>query len=461
MLESLRSRVARIIAPPQTRRFDAAAGGRRASGFGTFNRTVSEVSAAAPVIRSRARYLANSNPHVSNAVGNWVAALVGTGITPTGDAEQVARFTAWADVADADGRTDFAGQQAEIARSLVVDGEAFVRIRINEAGVRTQLIPAEMVDEAHTVELRGGGYIVNGVEFSDSGERVAYWILPARPTDQFASYQAPVRVPATEILHIFKPIGIGQVRGVSWLAPIVVPASEFDAIVDALAVGVKVAALNCAFLIDQNGNAAGSVPFDGEQSGAVLESGLEPGVLRILPAGWDIKFNSPQQANETAAFLRFNLQMLASGMGLPEHMLSGDLSNANYSSLRAGLLPFRARVEQVQYGVLVPQLLNPVWRRVLFVDSLTGATGEPSRVEWLPPRWAQVDPLKDTEATVAEINAGLTSRKKAVAERGWNIEDLDAEIAADRQREIGLGLSFDLQPSSLAKDAPADAIDNA
>lgn len=462
MLNSFRSRVARMIAPPvAVRRFDAAAGGRRASGFGSFNRTVGEVSAAAPIARSRARYLAANNPHVSNAVGNWVAALVGTGITPTGDAEQVSRFTAWAEVADADGRTDFAGLQEAIARSLVVDGEAFVRIRIGEAGVRLQLIPAEMVDEAHTVELRDGGYIVNGVEFSASGERVAYWILPARPTDQFASYRAPVRVPAAEILHVFRPIGIGQVRGISWLAPIVVPASEFDAIVDALAVGVKVAALHAGFLVDQNGAANGAAPIDGDQSGTVLESGLEPGTIRILPSGWDVKFSSPQQANETAAFLRFNLQMLAAGLGLPEHMLSGDLSNANYSSLRAGLLPFRARVEQVQYGVLVPQLLNPVWRRVMFVDSLTGATGEPSRVEWLPPRWAQVDPAKDTEATVAEINAGLTSRKKAVAERGWNVDDLDAEIAADRQRETSLGLSFDAVPTSPAKESPADATDNA
>lgn len=453
MLDALRSRVARMIAPQAVRRFDAAAGGRRASGFGAFGRTQAEVSAAAPTVRSRARHLANSNPHISHAVVNWVAALVGTGITPTGDAEQVARFTAWGEFADADKRTDFAGIQEAVARSLVVDGEAFVRFRINDDGVRLQLLPAEMVDEAHTVELRDGGFIVNGVEFNATGERVAYWVLPARPTDQFASYQAPVRVPASEMLHIFKPIGIGQVRGISWLAPIIVSASEFDAIVDALAVGVKVAALNCAFLVDQNGNAAGSSPFEGDQSGTILESGLEPGVLRILPAGWDIKFNSPQQANETASFLRFNLQMLAAGLGLPEHMLSGDLSNANYSSLRAGLLPFRARVEQVQYGVLVPQFLTPVWRRVMFVDSLSGDIGEPSRVEWLPPRWAQVDPAKDTEATVAEINAGLTSRKKAVAERGWNVDDLDSEIAADRQREADMGLSFDAFPSS-PKDAP-------
>jgi capsid protein len=43
----------------------------------------------------------------------------------------------------------------------------------------------------------------------------------------------------------------------------------------------------------------------------------------------------------------------------------------------------------------------------------------------------KVDPEKDVRATVAEIEAGLTSRRKAVAARGWNLEDLDSEIVAD------------------------------
>ena len=54
------------------------------------------------------------------------------------------------------------------------------------------------------------------------------------------------------------------------------------------------------------------------------------------------------------------------------------------------------------------------------------------QAEWLPPRPLQVDPLKDINATKAELDAGLTSRRKAVAERGWILEDLDAEIEAEK-----------------------------
>jgi capsid protein len=54
--------------------------------------------------------------------------------------------------------------------------------------------------------------------------------------------------------------------------------------------------------------------------------------------------------------------------------------------------------------------------------------------EWLPPRPMQVDPAKDVQTTVAELEAGLTSRRKAVAERGWVLEDLDAEIEAEKPK---------------------------
>ena len=348
-----------------------------------------------------------------------------------------ALFNRWAEVADADGRTSFWGLQADVARGVVIDGEAFVQFV--EDGIR--LIPPELIDESLTRELGNGAVIVQGIEFDAEGRRAAYHVLPSRPHDQFATYAPPVRVDASEILHVMKPLAAGQVRGVSWLAPVILAASEFDQLMDALLVGVKVAAMHAGFLIDQNGTAG--EPYDGTGEGGIMETGLEPGTLKRLPTGVDIKFSSPQQTAEVAAFLRLNLQQLAAGLGLPEHLLSGDLTNANYSSLRAGLLPFRQRVEQIQYGTFVPQFLTPVYRRAITYAVLSGeldaADFETNRewlaVEWLPPRPMQVDPEKDVKATVAEIEAGLTSRRKAVAERGWNIEELDEEIAADPTKQ--------------------------
>jgi capsid protein len=149
---------------------------------------------------------------------------------------------------------------------------------------------------------------------------------------------------------------------------------------------------------------------------------------------------------------------IAAGLGVPTHLLDGDLSQANYSSLRAGLLPFRARVEQYVYHSLIPQVLDPIFRRVVTDAYLTGRLDVPDlapalKAEWLPPRPMQVDPQKDAEAVRALLEMGLTSRRQAVASLGWNVSDLDAEIAADRERERALGLNFSTQGDS---DAPTD-----
>lgn len=443
----------RRTAAPATavRRFDGAAGGRRGFGMGVFHRINSEVAGAGASVRSRARYLAVNNPWLAQAVANWAGALVGPGIVPTprhpDAATRKALITAWnlwTEEADTDGRTDFNGMQADIARGLVIDGEAFLQVIMTEDGPRLRLLPPELVDESMTRELGGGACIVQGVEFDSDGRRVAYHVLPSRPHDQFATYAPPVRIPADQILHVFKPLAAGQVRGVSWLAPIILAASEFDQLCDALLLGVKIAAMHAGFLVDQNGTAG--EPYTGEEAGGILESGLEPGTLKRLPFGLDVKFNTPAQTQEVAAFLRLNLQQLAAGLGLPEHLLSGDLSGANYSSLRAGLLPFRQRVEQLQYGILVPQLLRPIWRQVTTWTLLSGDLAAPDfeanprdylACDWLPPAFQNVDPMKQVQADVAEMNAGLTSRRKLVAARGWAVEDLDTEIAADTFKPKG------------------------
>lgn len=40
------------------------------------------------------------------------------------------------------------------------------------------------------------------------------------------------------------------------------------------------------------------------------------------------------------------------------------------------------------------------------------------------------------------MKGGLMSRRQAVAQLGYSIDELDAEIAADKAREAALGLSF-------------------
>jgi len=78
-------------------------------------------------------------------------------------------------------------------------------------------------------------------------------------------------------------------------------------------------------------------------------------------------------------------------------------------------------------------------------------------VQWIPPRWDWVDPLKDIQAQVLAIEAGLLSRRKAVEATGYDIEEIDRENAADAARATGLGLRYRTSPGETqgARATPA------
>jgi len=442
-------------APIQTRRFDGAAGGRRWSSAPSFGRTGPETLAASAPIRSRARYFVANNPWASNGVSALVSGLVGFGIKPASQhpdagnrASIGAAFGTWAKRADAESRTDLFGIQAAAVRAMIVDGEAFLHMETRANGLRLRLLPAEMVDESDTRDLPGGGYVVAGIEFNAAGQRVAYHVLKARPTEVFASTYGTIRIPAEDMLHLMHPLGAGQVRGVSWLAPVLLRLAELDQLEDALAVGVKTAAMFAGFLVDQNGTGE---PFDASDESGILTRGLEPGVLQRLPSGFDIRFSTPQHAQQTAEFVAHQIRAIAAGLGVPAHLVSGDLREANYGSLRAGMVAFRQKLEQIQFGTIIPQLCGPIWERAVSALILRGdlpaADFEAAAPLWLaaehyPPPMPWIDPAKDVAAIRDALEAGLMSRRQAVAERGFNIETLDAEIAADRERETRLQLNF-------------------
>ena len=71
--------------------------------------------------------------------------------------------------------------------------------------------------------------------------------------------------------------------------------------------------------------------------------------------------------------MRLQLHAIAAGVGLTYELLTGDLSQVNYSSIRAGLMEFRRRMEALQWQLLVPGLCQPVWRRFVLAAQAIGA----------------------------------------------------------------------------------------
>ncbi|MCG6560811.1 phage portal protein, partial [Ruegeria sp. 1NDH52C] len=117
-------------------------------------------------------------------------------------------------------------------------------------------------------------------------------------------------------------------------------------------------------------------------------------------------------------------------------------------------------------GVMAHQLCRPIWRRWLETAVLSGAidVGDMATVlpvQWIPPRWDWVDPLKDIQAQVLAMEAGLTSRRKVVEATGYDIEEVDRENAADAARAAELGLTYRTSPGETqgARATPTAAPD--
>jgi lambda family phage portal protein len=150
--------------------------------------------------------------------------------------------------------------------------------------------------------------------------------------------------------------------------------------------------------------------------------------------------------------MRQQFRAVAAAMGITYEMLTGDLTQVNYSSIRAGLLEFRRRCEAFQHGVIVHQLCRPIWRAWMDQAVLEGALDIPGyrkdrrtyqAAKWIPQGWSWVDPQKEFNAMKLAIRAGLMSRSEAISGNGYDAEDVDREIAADNARADALGLVFD------------------
>jgi lambda family phage portal protein len=429
------------------------------------------IASGGPRLLARSRELVVTNGYAANACEAFASNLVGDGIKPSSLIEdpalrdQVQRlWLAWTDEADADGLTDFYGLQAMVAREMFVAGECFVRLRPRRAEdgllvpIQLQLLQSEMLPFEKTEAAANGNRIRCGIEFDAIGRRVAYHFRRRHPgdsTDQGIITPETVRVPAEDVLHIYRPIDAGQIRGLPHVAPAMVRLFLLDQYDDAELDRKKTAAMFAGFIT----KTAPEEQLMGEieatdDSGATVS--LEPGTLQVLLPGEDVKFSSPADVGGGyEAFQYRTLLSVSASLGLPYHLVTGDVRQANYSSLRAELVEFRRRVEQLQHGVIAHQLCRPVWARWLETAVLSGALDlpdfarSPARyrpVNWIPPRWDWVDPLKDIQAQVLAMEAGIISRRKVVEATGYDVEEIDRENAADAKRAGDMGLTYRTGP---------------
>ena len=466
--------------------FEASRFGRRLRGWVAERRNINSLLASGgDQLRARARQLCRENPYAANAVEAFVSAAVGTGIKPSplylpADKKKavVQAFLRWTDECDADGLTDFYGLQALAARAMFEAGECFIRFRPRRAidglsvPLQLQLLEAEHLPLTHNETLPNGNIVRAGIEFNSIGRRVAYHFLRSHPGDLALNWRGLDKtiVPASEVLHLYRPLRPGQIRGQPGITPGMVRLYLLDQYDDAELDRKRTAAMFVGFVTKKSSDAENpltgtALDANGEPTGEVgPETTLEmqPGTMQVLNEDEDVKFSAPTEVGGTYEAFQFrSLCAISVAVGLPYHTVSGDLSKANYGSQRGGQVEQRRRMDQFQHMTLIFQMCRPIWQRWMQAAVLVGAIpitpaewigrrDEVSAAKWIPPSWPWIDPLKDRQAQALAEDRGWTSRSDIIEAEGYDPEEVDARIKADRDREASMGLNF-------ARPGPATA----
>lgn len=455
---------------PSASTYESASVGRRLGGWQPSDIAINALLASdLATIRSRSRDMVRKNPHAANGVETLTSNIIGCGIRPLMNwenekfAQQVREvWEDWMEECDATGRHNFFGLQELACREIVEGGEVFFRLRDRlpsdrlSVPLQLQMLEPEQLDTSMSVIL-GKNRVRNGIEYNEIGKTVAYYFYKEHPGDTFTHGFKSVRVPANRVIHVFKSLRAGQQRGVPWLSTILVKLHELDKYDDAELLRKQIAAMYTAFVTrtatDEDDSPIPGLERDADHAGTYTAS-LEPGTMQFLDPGESITFSSPADLGENyKEFIRVQLQSVAVGLGLLYEQLSGDLRNVSFSSIRTGILEFRRKVEMAQRNIFVYQMCRPIFSAFMNKALISGAVSIPRdfernerkymRTAWIPQGFDWVDPLKDVQAEIKAMRAGINSRANIAAKRGLDVVDLDKDIKKERDREEELGLVFE------------------
>lgn len=464
---TLKRQRARMAADLLVRHYEAASVGRRTQGWRKSNGDANAViGPALSVLRSAARDLVRNNPYAESALGTIADHTVGWGISAKpvgGDKRAQAAWDAWADSTDcdADGRHDIYGLQKLVMRSVAESGEILVRRRFRRPSdgfavpLQLQVLDADFLDTAKDTLFAPVGInkIVQGVEYDAIGRRVAYWLFPEHPGAVSGGMPTSQRVPASEILHVFRPLRAGQARGPSWFAPVLLRFKDFDEFEDATLMKQKIAACLAVIMTDPDGSTTAVGTADPRFPDLDF---LEPGAIKTAGPGQSVEVVQPPSAGDYDEYSKSVLRAIATGLGVTYEDLTGDYTDLSFSAARMSRLRHVSRINDWRYRILIPQFCNPVWGWFMQAAAIMNMVSDPSiKPRWTAPPLPAVDPDKEGLANQRDVRNGFRSWSEVVRESGQDPEEVAQELKSDFDRFDRLGLQLDVDPRKTTQAGQA------
>jgi lambda family phage portal protein len=323
-----------------------------------------------------------------------------------------------------------------------------------------QLIDPDRLSNPHNMpELPS---LRQGVRLGEHGEPLGYHFRDAHPADwpnalatQTWTY-VPRETPWGRALaiHGFETERDGQVRGKPPMAAIIESLRMLDVYERGEAASTILNSLYAATLETEFGadpelakEIFGSDPATQAVLPPNIDMRLRGAKVVTLPPGVRLKFNAPARP-AAAQFKEFEaafLRRVAAATGLAYEQVSRDYSQTNYSSARAALLEsWKFMTNRFEFmASTFADVVYACWlEEAIDNGEVTLPKGAPSFYDalsdWVSCRWigpgrGWIDPVKEVQASVMKIDAGLSTLEDEAAEQGkdW------LENAEQRAYEFG------------------------
>jgi lambda family phage portal protein len=434
--------------------FDGASTEYRLARKGLLSGSADQIAARElSLLLRRSHHLCRNNAAAVTAKNRLTAHWVGTGIKVKWNNKKMQKlWDSFAANPNIDGWGDLYNLQNIWAGTFFESGEVLTRMIIQQnkgqvVPLKLQTLEPEFLDPAYF----SAPNTKFGITFDDFGKPITYHFWKRHPNDFTMSGGGNVRVPvsASDVLHLFSRERPGQWRGIPKLTSVMLPLYEMDELTDATLVRQK-AAQAIGWIIKKK--EAGPLPLIGglktEEQPVDEETGKKKKIQKILPGG--VHYLQPDEdfifasvddiGSNLVTLLQHEWHTIASALDVTYEQLTGDLTNVNFSSIRAGLIEFRRRVAVIQQLVLINLGLKPLTERFKELAAVySSASAEKATCKFVLPKTEWVDPLKDAQADLLEIRAGLATLQEKLAERG--VEDFDehvAQLAAEQSLDIVL-----------------------
>lgn len=430
----------RAVLDEQRAYYDAGDNRRLNSGWSVSNQSAEFTDRySRDIVKARARDLERNSDLMNSVVGPFVRNVVGKGLVlqaETGDPElntQIERlWRQWGKKQNCDiTKTQSLNQILRMAvrRKKVDGGVLFVKCYTPGGLVpfKLQVLEVDELDSTQMAPKHTGNRVVGGIEYNRNNAPVGYWFRQYS-LDGFVALE-PVYKKADDVIFYFSRRRPSQLREMSDMAQTITRIRDANEFMTAVGVKQRIEACLAVFIkrvlpTGGVGRAPGAMTARESYAG----KRLAPGMIHEMNAGDEIQVVNPQgQATDAVTYVKLQQRLIGAGQGVSYEATSRDMSEANYSSARQGLI--EDGMTYAEEDELLADVLGDIYETFLISAVLAGLINIPPdalfqnkevyfRHTFVKPPKDWIDPTKEASATQVALASGQKTFKQIAAENG-------------------------------------------